>query len=162
MSVCIQPARERQIPEIQSVARKAWKKCYDHILEPEEIERALSEWYSEAALRSSIESDASTLLVATGRGSLLGFGEWGDRGLGPEIFRLYVHPEQWRRGIGTRLCQRLEESMRARGAASCLLFVHPENERGLSFWRDRGFERHADRDPADSPEICLQKSLSRP
>lgn len=77
-----------------------------------------------------------------------------------EIFRLYVEPGQWRRGIGSRLLGALESRLREEGEESVILYVHRENQIGLSFWRKHGFRRHPEGDREDDPcEACMRKEL---
>ena len=148
------------MPEIRRVAEESWRRTYRDVLSPAEIDAFMEERYSRSALRSSVAGDGSTLLVAEVGGRVAGFGEAGDRGLGTEIFRLYVEPGQWRRGIGSRLLGALESRLREEGEDSVILYVHRENEIGLSFWRKHGFRRHPEGDREDDPcEACMRKEL---
>lgn len=156
----IRPAGEADVPEIRRVAEESWRRTYRDIFSPPEIDAFMEDWYSRSALRSSVAGDASLLLVAEVGGRVAGFGEAGDRGLGAEVFRLYVEPGQWRRGIGSRLLEGLESRLREEAVESVLLYVHRENEIGRSFWRKHGFRRHPRGDREDDPcEVCMRKEL---
>lgn len=158
----IRPAEPGDVREIRQVAERSWRRTYRGILPAEEIGELLGSWYSEEALRSSVRSRASTFLVAEAEEGCIGFGEWGERGHGPEIFRLYVDPRHWRGGAGSRLLEALESEMRERGADAACLFVHRENEIGRSFWEKHGFERFPEGDRTDDPcELCMKKTLER-
>lgn len=156
----IRRARVGDLPEVREVAERSWRETYRGILSPGEIQRLLDSWYSEPALRSSVRGDESTLFVAERAGECVGYGEWGDRGSGPEIFRLYVAPGYWREGVGSRLLGALESEMGRRGVEAARLYVHRENEVGRSFWEKAGYERHPTGDREDSPcELCMRKEL---
>lgn len=157
----VRPARIGDIPGMRDVAERSWRETYRGILGPEEIEELLDSWYSETALRSSVRAEDSTLLVAERAGECAAYGEWGDGGRGPEIFRLYVAPDRWREGIGSRLLDALEKDMRHRGVETVRLYVHRENDVGRSFWEAQGYERHRDGDREDDPcELCMRKELA--
>jgi ribosomal protein S18 acetylase RimI-like enzyme len=156
----IRPAREADVPVIRRVAEESWRRTYRDVFSPSEIDAFMEEGYSRSALRSSVAGDGSTVLVAEVGGRVAAFGEAGDRGLGAEIFRLYVEPGQWRRGIGTRLLGALESHLQEEGEESVILYVHRENEIGLSFWRKVGFCRYPEGDREDDPcEACMRKEL---
>lgn len=162
-SVEIRRARPADVPDIRAVAERSWQRTYRDILSREEIRELLDSWYSEAALRSSVrgEGDSSALLVAEREDRCVGFGEWGDRGAGPEVFRLYVDPRHWRQGIGSRLLAALESEMRDAGVRAARLYVHRENDIGRSFWKEKGFGRFPEGDREDSPcELCMRKEFS--
>lgn len=161
--VGVRRARGDDVPGVRAVAERSWRRAYRDVLPEEEVDALLDEWYSREALRASVAGEASTLYVAERDGECVGFGEWGDRGLGPEVFRLYVDPSLWGRGIGTRLLGALESEMRREGVGACRLYVHRDNEVGRSFWEARGFERHPEGDREESPcEMCMRKELTDP
>jgi ribosomal protein S18 acetylase RimI-like enzyme len=57
-----------------------------------------------------------------------------------ELYAIYLHPTCWGRGIGRALIQRAEESLRASGFRSAILYVIEGNERGERFYRAAGWE----------------------
>lgn len=159
-AVRIRPAADDDVGDVRRVAEESWRRTYRDVFSPTEIEEFMDAWYSRSALLSSVSGDDSSLLVAEVDGRVAGFGEAGDRGLGPEIFRLYVDPGQWRRGIGSRLLDALEGRLREEGVEGVLLYVHRENGIGRSFWRKHGFRRHPEGDRDDDPcELCMRKEL---
>ena len=57
-----------------------------------------------------------------------------------EIRTLYVHPERWREGIGTRLLNELCSACRPE-ANRVILETFRDNRRGCQFYESRGFDR---------------------
>ena len=58
---------------------------------------------------------------------------------------IYVHPNHWGEGIGTRLLHRLFDAFREREWNSVCLAVLTGNEVGRSFYKKHGFEVHEER-----------------
>ena len=78
-------------------------------------------------------------------GRVLGFCEFGDRGAGPELFRLYIHPRVW----GRRLLSHAEMQLATSGGRHYFVTVHNGNERRKSFFVKQGFVHNVSRDSGD-------------
>ena len=97
-----------------------------------------------------------------------GFVTWGparedELGRG-EVYALYVSPDSWRSGVGTRLMERAEHELAARGFDEALLWVLKDNSRGRCFyetsgWRHDGTELRAQFDLREVAEVRYVKSL---
>lgn len=57
-----------------------------------------------------------------------------------EIWGVYLAPEHWRKGIGTRLCRHAEHVLRSRGCATVTLWVFDANASARRFYETMGFE----------------------
>jgi ribosomal protein S18 acetylase RimI-like enzyme len=87
-------------------------------------------------------------LVADTDDGIVGFAHFGpnvDEPVG-EIYRFFVAPECWGKGVGQALTQRALEQLRAAGFGEALLWVHTNNRRARRFyeaggWRPDGAER---------------------
>ncbi|HEV2361174.1 MAG TPA: GNAT family N-acetyltransferase [Acidimicrobiales bacterium] len=66
-----------------------------------------------------------------------------------ELWRLYVVPDRWRQGIGTRLHDRAMALLRDMGVPAASLWVMEKNRTARSFYEHRGWRRLADEDVAD-------------
>ncbi len=166
ISIEIARAARKDITAIRAVAAASWQATYADIFAPSFIEQFLSTAYSEANLAHAIERDAEIFFVAWVAGQAAGFAhaspqtfrrEWeGD--CRAELYRLYVDPSQWRRGLGTLLLGAVDEALAERGVGGYFCFVHGKNEVGKAFYQRCGFIHVAgyDRDG----EWCMQKVLS--
>lgn len=82
-----------------------------------------------------------------------------------EMPTLYLHPDFWRQGWGTALCNAIEARAAAMGYHTLVLWVLDMNERARAFYRARGFVEDGARkfdDPpeaADLPALRHRKSL---
>jgi GNAT superfamily N-acetyltransferase len=160
LSFEIRPGRGGDIAGIQAVARASWHEAYRDIFSAESIDAFLASAYSRISLRAALASKKATFLVAQNEGRVLGYSQFGDRGGGPELFRLYVEPRWWGRGIGRRLLSHAEMQFGALGVRRYFLTLHRQNERAKSFYARRGFVHHAPRDHDD--EWYMVKVLSTP
>jgi len=156
----IRPGSGGDIAGIQAVARASWHSAYADVFAAESIDAFLASAYSRVSLRAGLSNRSATFLVAVREGRVLGFCQFGDRGGGPELFRLYVHPRAWGRGIGRRLISHAEMHLQALGAIRYFLTVHSANKRAVLFYAKQGFVREPQRDR--DQEWYLVKALPVP
>ena len=160
ISYQVRPGRRGDIAGIQEVARASWHSAYEHIFNKESIDAFLASAYSRVSLRAGLGNRRATFLVAVHEGRVLGYCQFGDRGVGPELFRLYVHPRYWGNGIGRRLLSHAEMQLAACGARRYFVTVHGRNERGKVFYAKQGFAHNATLDRDD--EWHMVKLLPTP
>lgn len=151
-------ATAADIAGIQSAARESWRATYRDILPPGVVDDFVARNYAHAALYVAVQRSADIFLVAKDRERVVGFCHLGDRGGGPEMYRLYLVPECWGHGTGSRLLALLEQRLRERGITGYRCFVHKRNERAKSFYARRGFVHDSTCDDGD--DECLRKSLA--
>jgi len=139
---------------IRSVARDSWRAAYDDILAAETIERKLAEWYDVDGLADSIDRADGVCLVADDGGqtaastadAVVGFVQAGpapddDANSTYVLARIYLRPDRWGEGIGTRLLDQVIGAIRKRGAETLRLGVLADNDAAVGFYEARGFER---------------------
>ncbi|WP_101298014.1 GNAT family N-acetyltransferase [Halegenticoccus soli] len=137
----IRPARTDDIEAIQRVARRAWEATYADVLGEETIAETLAEWYSETTLRGALDTPGTAFLVADDAGEIVGFCHGvveADRG---DILRMYVDPDRWHEGIGTRLHERMRDDLLDFNMKELQAIVLADNEMGNEFYRRLGFEK---------------------
>ncbi len=125
------------------VARESWKWTYAGIYSDEYIERWIREKYSREKLlneitRSRSESDL-LFLGAFVDLKLSGFMEVKIKKYNAELLRLYLKPEYTHMKIGRDLLSEAEKVMKERGVSECTLYVHSQNQVGISFYLKNGF-----------------------
>ncbi|MFB6299990.1 MAG: GNAT family N-acetyltransferase [Halobacteriales archaeon] len=57
------------------------------------------------------------------------------------LAHIYVIPDRWGTGIGTRLLDHLQNRIRSRGGTRIELGVMAENDRAIEFYETAGYER---------------------
>jgi ribosomal protein S18 acetylase RimI-like enzyme len=122
----------------------AWRAAYASIL-PAGFLASLSVDEREGMWRAIIAAGEPELVVARDGAVVRGwinFGTCRDAGAGAtdgEIWALYVAPDTWSTGAGFALWKQGKQRLVARGCTTCSLWVFPQNERALRFYRNAGF-----------------------
>lgn len=135
------------IADARAVAKihvKAWRAAYTSII-PTDYLASLSIKQHESMWSECIVKGTPELLVAKKVGLVQGwlsFGQCRDKGSHEkeaEVWAIYVSPAAWSTGAGSLLWQRAKELMLGQGFTSCSLWVFPQNERAINFYRSIGF-----------------------
>jgi ribosomal protein S18 acetylase RimI-like enzyme len=96
------------------------------------------------AVRRLIERDPDALLVAELGGVIVGTVIAGWDGWRAHLYRLAVHPDHRRQGIGRLLLNAAEGRLEALGASRLDAMVLNDNEVGRSAWLARGYRPQAE------------------
>jgi ribosomal protein S18 acetylase RimI-like enzyme len=149
----VRPATREDVPGVQRVARRAWRATYEPFLGGEEVAASLDEWYARDALEREIGRDDVGFFVAD-RDGVFGYascGPGGDDRADDEgvLGSLYVHPDRWGAGVGSRLLDRARAHLAARGLDQMRVEVFAANGVGVSFYES------ADLDRVDEHEVEL-------
>lgn len=141
--VTVRASNPRDVTAVQRVATTAWHAAYDDLLGADVVDRALDEWYEDEAIEAGISHDAQDFLVAERDEAVLGYAH-----VGPhpprrvyQLYRLYVHPDEWRQGIGRQLLAAVEQALYDRDVARYEAEVFADNEATIAFYEANGFER---------------------
>lgn len=159
-AVSLRPADPEDAEAIRAVSEAAWEAAHEPIVGSEAVAEYLDAHYSLDALRERIAREGVHCLVAVDDGIvgyLLADATAHDGGTAG-LVRLYVHPARWGEGIGSRLLERLEETL---DADRLRLGVMAPNERAVGFYRSRGFERvdAVHDDELDVEALVMEKAL---
>ncbi|MBP1986461.1 GNAT family N-acetyltransferase [Halolamina salifodinae] len=151
----IRDARPADAAAVAAVARGSWHAAYDDLLGPETVDETVDAWYDIESLREGISEAVADpgrcFFVAesddgdgvAGFANAGGARDWESDPDGPDAFfsRLYVVPDHWGEGIGTRLSRAVARHLRDQGHERVWLEVFAANERGRAFYESLGFER---------------------
>ncbi len=126
------------------VARESWKWTYAGIFSDKYIESWIREKYSgEKLINEIIRSRSESDLLFLGAFvdlMLIGFIEVKIMGDKSELLRLYLKPEYTHMKIGRDLLLKAEKVMKEKGVSECTLYVHSQNQVGISFYCKNGFK----------------------
>ena len=138
--VAVRDARPEDAEGIARVATASWWDTYAGILEPAFIEGFLARNYALDALATATERaaerDDAQFLVAERSGEVVAFAHYGVGPRGPELFRIYAHPDHYGTGVGSALLDELERRLHV---DAYVVDVHSRNTRGRTFYDRRGF-----------------------
>jgi ribosomal protein S18 acetylase RimI-like enzyme len=138
----VRAARPGDAESIRAVAERSWHRAHGDILSEETIDRVIEEWYDIETTRDAIRREAVGYFVAEADEGIVGYVS-GGRSDDPDVATLaaiYVHPDDWRRAIGTALVERFHDFCRRRGYERVRLRVLAANNRARSFYRHHGYE----------------------
>ncbi len=137
----IRRAQTDDVTSIRRVAERTWEADYPEILNRENIEKIVDEWYAEDRIREELMNEDAVVTIAEEDGIVVGFahGVWARRT--GHILRVYVDPEHRGEGIGRELLAAVRDSLLNRGSDRIQAMVLAENEVGNQFYQDAGFEK---------------------
>lgn len=137
--ITVRTAESGDVEEIQSVARRSWDAAYEGVLEDEVVNAMLEGGYEEGLLGAIIDSDEAALFVATADGEVIGYanGEPAEEDADEGEVSVYVDPEYWGEGIGSRLLERATDYLAEQGVERVRDSVLAENEVGNAFYEQQ-------------------------
>ncbi len=146
-SLELRPARPSDAAAVRRVARRSWHAAYDDIIGADAVDDTIDEWYDPDRLRESTREPTHEFFVAE-RDRPVGFVHVApdDEAGTFELLRIYVLPDEWGTGLGTRLLTRVERRLKERNADRLRLVVLADNDVGVGFYESRGFERIEERE----------------
>lgn len=168
----IRQAAVEDAAEIARVHVRGWQRAYVDLLPADFLKGLSIDQRHEHWLRQlTAPADHEHVLVADDGESVCGFA-----GVCPsrdsdapvdigELTALYVDPQAWRRGIGTRLQEHALAALSADGFGTATLWVLVGNERATSFyertgWRPDGHTKSETRGTVVLDEVRYSRSLS--
>src|SRR5436190_11303233 len=103
--ITIEKVTTEDIPEVKQLLSYTWKDTYRSFLSAKTIEKVTTVWHNPEALKSQAENPAIYFAIAkdeTGKiVGLITIGRIDEQRI--HMWRLYVHPEAQRQGIGSQL-----------------------------------------------------------
>jgi RimJ/RimL family protein N-acetyltransferase len=161
VTLAVRDATPADALAIATVARASWTETYRDIFEPSFIEGFLAEHYAPEALERATlraaERDDAEFLVAERDGAVVAYANYGVGPRGPELFRIYAHPDHYGTGAGSALLAELHRRIAGRVDAY-VLDVHSRNERGRAFYDRNGFVIVGGGDTVDC-DLTLRRTL---
>lgn len=156
MGVRVRPARREDLRAVQRLVSDSWRVAYGDLLPPDALAFIADEerFQPLESLEYALESDDLHFLVALVDGEVVGEGQFAT---GPEthafvspeddeiqLQSLYVAPNHWRTGVGSRLVEAGFDIVRD-DADAVLVEALAKNDDARRFYRSMGFEKTGDR-----------------
>lgn len=148
MKTVIREASEQDAPAISRIYAASWKAAYRGMV-PQQFLDELSDdfwtnkfstWLGSSTLRAGIlqVDEVPAGCVAFGESRDEKLPEWG------EIVSIYLHPDFFRKGLGTKLLGYAANELKAAGYPACFLWVLRENRNAQNFYEKNGFVGNGD------------------
>lgn len=143
--ISILPATIEHLPHIAELAGLSWRAHYPGIISVEQIEYMLGRMYNLDTLRDDITVRGITMDRLLRDTHLIGFAAYGptDDPGEMKLHKLYLHPDEKRKGYGSLLLRHVEAATRARGYRSLMLTVNRRNHGAVATYRRNGFNIRA-------------------
>lgn len=136
----VRRATPDDIDDILRVVEASWGVDYPEMLNRENLDEAVTEWYDPETVADELERGDSVVYVATDEGSVVGFIHSVCRHDLGHILRVYVAPDARDSGHGRALVERTREELLERGADQVRSMVLAANGPGNAFYEALGFE----------------------
>jgi len=140
--------RRAQVADAAKLAQvhvDAWQVAYRGLI-PESYLQTVTYQKREAAFTERLAGNVEETYLAEDEGRAVAFLTIGagrdgdvDATRTGEIWGIYVAPDYWRRGLGTRLVQEAERLLRSRGSEEVVLWVLGENLAARHFYEAVGY-----------------------
>ena len=130
-------AHPDDIDAIAEIARASWEADYPNILNRES---AVNEWYSREQLEEELTYPWTYMYVAAEGGEVIGLAHAVLAENEGNILRIYVHPDERRRGIGRALFDRIRHELIRHDIERLNAMVLSDNALGNEFYADLGME----------------------
>jgi len=146
-NVTVREASADDVTAIQYVARATWHAAYGDVLSAPAIDEQVDEWYRDDVVADAVGSEQVIYLVASEGGDVVGFTSAGpseqvsddaDEDVA-QLYTIYVAPDYWRDGIGSRLFDTVLGRLREREFDAVRICVLEGNDVGRSFYEAHGF-----------------------
>lgn len=154
----IRHAESGDADEIRKVAEKSWKDTYGEIISESSIEKIMDEWYDIEDLQK--QASDPMFYVAELEGAVVGMVHSTVKDGRVDLHRIYLDPKHQRKGIGSALYTRIEQEARKK-AEKMRLEVLSGNQKGLSFYKSKGFEEIREEEIELHGEKVRQKVMEK-
>lgn len=165
----IRKATTADIPVIASLHIEGWKGAYGGIVDQSyldglSVEQRIKDW------TEWMTAGESEVFLAEEDGKPAGFVVIGRTKTPPpgsspirpshsgEIYALYLHPDFWRKGIGTALIKHAARELKDRKHSTVCLWVLDKNERAKAFYQKMGGQKLGGKmieiGPSSLKEVC--------
>jgi ribosomal protein S18 acetylase RimI-like enzyme len=138
----IRNALLEDLDQISELAKIVWYASFTTIISRDQIEYMLSLKYTPEKMRADMQDHNAVYLQLEDEDQLMGFASFkpSDEPNLLLLDKLYVHPEQQRKGYGTMLMSHVEKAAKEAGFEGIILAVNKSNQRAIQAYEKVGFE----------------------
>ena len=146
----VRPAEDADLDELTEIHVLGWQHAYVGIVPQHHLDGMSRERVRQRWLERLSEGVISTWVTVT-NDDVTGFVTVHDsrdhEAATAEVGGIYVHPEHWHTGAGSRLWQKALEWAGENGARQLMAWTFEQNSRALAFYRAMGCRPTGDRRP---------------
>ena len=139
--ITVRAATADDTDALRGVARRSWEAVYGDTFDQATIDELLEQGYTDELLEELAEADDAELLVATDGDDVVGYaGAVGADEEPAADLNVYVDPDWWGQGVGTRLVEATQDRLAEGGVELVRDYVLADNDVGNAFY-DKHFEQ---------------------
>ena len=127
------------IDAVSALARTVWQATYPSLITQAQIDSMLADRYGAACIHAQLDDPRHAWWIAQQEQTLAGFAHASLDGADCKLDKLYVHPDQQRRGIGRALLLAVQHWARQQQARRLWLQVNRGNAQAISAYKKYGF-----------------------
>ncbi len=149
------------------IQTESWKAAFKDILDDEELVRCTNIDKATAMYRRLLEQNVGNgyLLKVEGKPHCIAWWDATRAADMPgyaELICIHSLPNQWRRGYGSRMMERVLKDIQTAGYKKVMLWVFEQNESARAFYEKHGFAWKGKVKPDLVPiEICYEREFER-
>lgn len=165
MGYLIRKARLGDESDLAYIQTESWKAAFKNILSDEILQKTTDIKRATAMYRRSLDEGSGNgyILEANGKPHCIA---WWDNARDEdmpgyaELICIHSLQDNWRKGYGTKMMERVLADIKASGYSKVMLWVFTENNRARKFYESCGFITHGKVKPGfGTQEICYEKNL---
>ena len=146
--VSLRKAAFSDLSELLEIAQKSFIQAFTEGNKPENVQAYLSEAFTPVQLEKELRNPASTFLLASLEGKLVGYTKLNLAAAQTdvqdpeslEVARLYTLEEVWGKGVGQFLLDAALDFAKEKGKTFVWLGVWEHNARAIHFYKKNGFK----------------------
>jgi GNAT superfamily N-acetyltransferase len=160
--VLIRAASVGDTDPIARVHRESWREAYNEILPKRLFTCSLASLREQWSSWLGSDDPDLAALVAERGGEVVGVALYECReGDDPELRVLYVHPAEWRAGIGRALVGAVADVLREGGVEYAVVWTFADNTQGRRFYESVGWALDGESDWEGVPIVRYRRQLER-
>lgn len=147
------------------IQTESWKAAFGHILSPKTLERCTQMDRATAMYQKLLDGHIGNgyILELDGKAHCIAYWDKARDADMPgyaELICIHSLPDNWGRGFGTRMMERVLHDIREAGYGRMMLWVFTDNVRARGFYEARGFVTYGKvKDYPEAQEICYEREL---
>jgi GNAT superfamily N-acetyltransferase len=135
----VQRLTAADVDAVSALARIVWQATYPPLISQVQIDAMLADRYAPERIREQLDDPHQAWWGARRADALSGFAHALLDESGGKLDKLYVHPDQQRRGIGAALLQAVENWARTQQATRLRLQINRGNAQAIRAYEKYGF-----------------------
>ena len=165
MEVIIRKVQQGDANALAYIQTESWKAAFADILDKETLARCTDITKATAMYRSLLEEEKGSGYILTLDGDPHCIAWWdsardADMSGKAELICIHSLPENWHKGYGSMMMERVLDDIRKCGYSEVLLWVFTENKRARAFYESEGFHTtDKTKSALDHEEICYLKEF---